>query len=228
MSNPPLHITEEQIAAAQLRIVLDEKLGRQTPNVVQQIAAMTGVGSFEDTLTSTPASLLKTRVPVPEPTPNAAPRKPDHEEPASTEPQRQRGSEGAAQLPDVESAEQPPDEPNLRGRAFSALLAGLNAGQHLAVDAVVAFVDGELGATARDRAAVHLAVCQSCAAEVAAQRLVRSVIRSAEVPKLPAELLVALRDITEYDDLTTTPEELTEAERRAVREIRRWASRRER
>lgn len=35
----PLEVTEEQIAAAQLRIVLDEKLGRETPAVVRRIAA---------------------------------------------------------------------------------------------------------------------------------------------------------------------------------------------
>lgn len=34
-------VTDEQIAAAQLRIVLDEKLGRPTPDVVRRIAGMT-------------------------------------------------------------------------------------------------------------------------------------------------------------------------------------------
>jgi len=84
---------------------------------------------------------------------------------------------------------------DLRGRGFSDLVAGLNAGQHLAVDAVVAFVDGELGPVARDRATAHLAVCQSCAAEVAAQCQARSVVRSAQCPPAPADLLAALRDI---------------------------------
>jgi redox-sensing transcriptional repressor len=37
-SGPPFRVTEEQIAAAQLRRVLDEKLGRQTPEVVERIA----------------------------------------------------------------------------------------------------------------------------------------------------------------------------------------------
>jgi Putative zinc-finger len=84
---------------------------------------------------------------------------------------------------------------DLRGRGFSDLVASLNAGQHLAVDAVVAFVDGELGLVARDRAAAHLAVCQSCAAEIAAQCQARSVVRSAQCPPAPADLLAALRDI---------------------------------
>lgn len=95
-----------------------------------------------------------------------------------------------------------------RGRSFSHLLAGLNAGQHLAVDAVVAFVDGELGAVARDRAAQHLITCQSCAAEVAGQRLARTVVRSARCPQAPAELLAALRDIPHTADLPGTPDGL--------------------
>ena len=84
---------------------------------------------------------------------------------------------------------------DLRGRTFSDLLAGLNAGQHLAVDAVVAFVDGELRAAPRDRAAAHLTGCPSCAAEVAAQRHARSEVRAAQCPLPPADLLAALRDI---------------------------------
>lgn len=164
MSSPPLRVTEEQIAAAQLRIVLDEKLGRQTPNVVRRIAAMTSVESDE-----------------------------------------------------------PRSGSDLRDRTYSNVVAGLAAGQHLAVDAVGAFVDGELGAVALDRAAAHLTMCQSCAAEVAAQRLARSVVRSAHLSPPLADLLAALRAIPQdAADLATTPEERSEAERRAVLKIRRW------
>ncbi|MGH4012247.1 MAG: anti-sigma factor family protein [Pseudonocardiaceae bacterium] len=95
---------------------------------------------------------------------------------------------------------------DLRGRSFSDLLAGLNAGQHLAVDAVVAFVDGELGPAARDRAAQHLTTCQSCAAEVAGQRQARSMMRAARCPRVPAELLAALRDIPHTADLRGMPD----------------------
>jgi len=83
---------------------------------------------------------------------------------------------------------------DLRPRSFSDLLAGLNAGQHLAVDAVVAFVDGELGPGARDRAAAHLTECQSCGAEVAAQRQARSVRdipQTADLPGPPIGLAVS-------------------------------------
>lgn len=90
---------------------------------------------------------------------------------------------------------------DLRGRTFSDLLAGLNAGQHLAVDAVVAFVDGELGAAPRDRAAAHLTGCSSCAAEVAAQRHARSEVRAAQWPSVPADLLAALREIPHTAEL---------------------------
>jgi hypothetical protein len=100
---------------------------------------------------------------------------------------------------------------DLRGRSFSDLVAGLNAGQHLAVDAVVAYVDGELGALARDRAAEHLAACQSCAEEVAVQRLARNVVRSAQCPQVPAELLATLRDIPHTAELPGTPEGLAVA-----------------
>ena len=92
-----------------------------------------------------------------------------------------------------------------RGRTFFGLLSGLNAGQHLAVDAVVAFVDAELAPAARDRAAEHVAQCQSCAAEVAAQRQARSVVRSAQCPSAPADLLAALRDIPYTADLADSP-----------------------
>jgi len=94
---------------------------------------------------------------------------------------------------------------DLRGRTFAEMLAGLNAGQHLAVDAVVAFVDHELEPLAHDRAAAHVAVCQSCAAEVAAQRQTRSVVRSAQCPSAPADLLAALRDIPRTADLPDAP-----------------------
>lgn len=94
---------------------------------------------------------------------------------------------------------------DLRGRGFADLVAGLNAGQHLAMDAVVAFVDGELGPVARDRAATHLTRCQSCAAEVDTQRYARSMVRSAQCPPAPADLLAALRDIPHTAGLPNVP-----------------------
>lgn len=97
---------------------------------------------------------------------------------------------------------------DLRGRTFSELLAGLNAGQHLAVDAVVAFVDGELEPGARDRAVAHIGSCPSCAAEVAAQRQACAAVRSATEPAMPAGLLAALRAIPDTAQLPTVADGL--------------------
>ncbi len=86
---------------------------------------------------------------------------------------------------------------DLRGWPWSELWAGVNAGQHLALDAVVAFVDGELSLAAHERAAAHVARCATCSAEVAAQRQARSAVRSANSPATPAALLAALQAIPE-------------------------------
>jgi hypothetical protein len=55
MDSPLPRVTEEQVAAAQLRLALDEKLGRQTPEIVHKIAAMTR--SDRDEPENTPAQL---------------------------------------------------------------------------------------------------------------------------------------------------------------------------
>jgi anti-sigma factor RsiW len=96
----------------------------------------------------------------------------------------------------------------LRGRSLSGLVAGLNAAQHLAIDAVVAFVDGELEPGAHDRAVAHIGHCTSCAAEVAAQRQARSAVRSAAEPAIPADLLAALCSIPERTELPVLPDGL--------------------
>lgn len=53
---PPEEITEETIAAARLRLVLDEKLGRPTPDRVREIAAMTAPSRVSPT--RTPSGVL--------------------------------------------------------------------------------------------------------------------------------------------------------------------------
>ncbi|HYZ09450.1 MAG TPA: zf-HC2 domain-containing protein [Pseudonocardiaceae bacterium] len=97
---------------------------------------------------------------------------------------------------------------DLRGHLWSDLLTGLNAGQHLTVDAVVAFVDGELGVSARERAAAHLTSCPSCFAEVAAQRQARSAVRSAAEPAVPSSLLAMLRSIPQTAEYAGAPDGL--------------------
>ncbi|HKN95556.1 MAG TPA: hypothetical protein VJX10_00450, partial [Pseudonocardiaceae bacterium] len=59
---------------------------------------------------------------------------------------------------------------------------------HLAPDAVVAFVDGELSAGAFDRAAAHIARCPLCAAEITVQRQARDAVQAAAAPRMPAGL----------------------------------------
>lgn len=72
---------------------------------------------------------------------------------------------------------------------------------HLAPDAIVAFVDGELSLTAQDRASAHIARCPMCAAEMSVQRQARAAVRDAEAPRMPAGLLATLRAIPADTDL---------------------------
>jgi anti-sigma factor RsiW len=80
--------------------------------------------------------------------------------------------------------------------------------QHLLPDAVVAFVDGELSATAHDRAAAHMARCPHCLADIVAQRQAASAVQSADAPVVPAGLLATLRAIPQQVDMPATPEGL--------------------
>ncbi|HEV3356913.1 MAG TPA: zf-HC2 domain-containing protein [Pseudonocardiaceae bacterium] len=80
--------------------------------------------------------------------------------------------------------------------------------QHLMPDAVVAFVDGELSALARQRASEHIAKCPFCASETKTQRQARSAVQAAGDPGAPAGLLAALRAIPIDTELPGGPENL--------------------
>jgi anti-sigma factor RsiW len=80
--------------------------------------------------------------------------------------------------------------------------------QHLLPDAVVAFVDGELSATAHDRAASHLARCASCAGEITAQRQAASAVQSANAFSAPAGLLANLMAIPQQVEMPSVPDGL--------------------
>ncbi|PPK70136.1 zf-HC2 domain-containing protein [Actinokineospora auranticolor] len=80
--------------------------------------------------------------------------------------------------------------------------------QHLLPDAVVAFVDGELGRTANDRVAAHAVNCPWCAGEISAQRQARAAVRAADTPAMPAGLLASLRAIPQETELPATPDGL--------------------
>ncbi|MBM9465801.1 anti-sigma factor [Nakamurella leprariae] len=66
---------------------------------------------------------------------------------------------------------------------------------HLTLDAIVAFTDGEMPLTAYQRAAAHLDRCTRCTEEVAEQASAREFLRSAQAPAMPRSLWEALRSI---------------------------------
>ena len=66
---------------------------------------------------------------------------------------------------------------------------------HLNLDAIVAFADGEMSVVAFQRAGAHVARCPQCSSEVDQQIAARSWLRSAEAPAMPLSLLDSLRSI---------------------------------
>lgn len=86
---------------------------------------------------------------------------------------------------------------------------------HLTLDAVVAYADGEMSMLSFQRAAAHVARCPQCEAEVRAQMMARSWLRSAETPAMPTGLLDTLRSIPVA--LPATPsDDRTDLHRRAA------------
>jgi hypothetical protein len=97
----------------------------------------------------------------------------------------------------------------LGGRQWwTAVSAALTSEQHLATEAVVAYVDNELTLSAHGRATQHLAQCALCTAEAAAQRQARAAVRGATAPTMTPALLAALHAIPQSADLPPGPEEL--------------------
>ncbi|RVW06102.1 zf-HC2 domain-containing protein [Rhodococcus spongiicola] len=68
--------------------------------------------------------------------------------------------------------------------------------EHLASEAIAAYVDGELGMNAYVRASHHLSLCPDCAAEVDTQQQARVALRRvAGDVSMPSSLLGLLSDI---------------------------------
>lgn len=67
--------------------------------------------------------------------------------------------------------------------------------EHLASEAIAAYVDGELRMNAYLRAAQHVGICTECAAEVEAQQQARGALRRSAHVSIPATLLGALSQI---------------------------------
>jgi len=73
----------------------------------------------------------------------------------------------------------------------------MNSGptDHLNLDAIVAFADGEMTLVAYQRAAAHVARCPECECEVNQQVVARSWLRAAGSPAIPMSLLDSLKSI---------------------------------
>jgi hypothetical protein len=67
--------------------------------------------------------------------------------------------------------------------------------EHLSIEAVAAFADGELRMNAHLRAAHHISLCTQCAAEVDAQRQARTALRDSCPINIPSTLLGMLSQI---------------------------------
>jgi hypothetical protein len=67
--------------------------------------------------------------------------------------------------------------------------------EHLSIEAIAAFVDGELRMNAHLRAAHHLSLCPQCAAEVDDQSRARAALRDSGAIRIPSSLLGMLSDI---------------------------------
>jgi hypothetical protein len=67
--------------------------------------------------------------------------------------------------------------------------------EHLSIEAIAAFVDGELRMNAHLRAAHHLSLCAQCAAEVEDQGRARAALRDSQPIRIPSTLLGLLSEI---------------------------------
>ncbi|KWX23068.1 anti-sigma E factor RseA [Mycolicibacterium wolinskyi] len=70
--------------------------------------------------------------------------------------------------------------------------------EHLSIEAIAAFVDGELRMSAHLRAAHHLSLCPECAAEVDAQSQARAALRDSCPIAIPNSLLGMLSQIPHH------------------------------
>ena len=67
--------------------------------------------------------------------------------------------------------------------------------EHLSIEAISAFVDGELRMNAHLRAAHHISLCPECAAEVDGHRRARAALRDSHPIRVPTNLLGLLSQI---------------------------------
>lgn len=67
--------------------------------------------------------------------------------------------------------------------------------EHLSVEAIAAYVDGELRMNAHVRATHHLSLCPECADEVRAQQQTREALRESWPVNMPSSLFSSLSQI---------------------------------
>ena len=72
------------------------------------------------------------------------------------------------------------------------MTSGFERIDHLNLDAIVAYADGEMGMVAFQRAASHVERCPQCNAEVTEQIAARAWLRSASAPTMG----IAMNDTT--------------------------------
>ena len=76
--------------------------------------------------------------------------------------------------------------------------------EHLSIEAIAAFVDGELRMNAHLRAAHHISLCPECAAQVDDQSRARTALRDSQPIRVPSTLLGLLSEIPDYPSDDTT------------------------
>jgi hypothetical protein len=77
--------------------------------------------------------------------------------------------------------------------------------EHLSIEAIAAFVDGELRMNAHLRAAHHLSLCPQCAAEVDDHSRARAALRDSNPIRMPSSLLGLLSEIPHYPHEEAAP-----------------------
>jgi anti-sigma factor ChrR (cupin superfamily) len=82
--------------------------------------------------------------------------------------------------------------------------------EHLSIEAIAAYVDGELRMKSYLRAAHHLSLCPECAAEVEGQAQARTALRDSLPIDMPSSLLGLLSQIPQ-----STPDEPAGPQRRS-------------
>ncbi|OBK16026.1 anti-sigma E factor RseA [Mycobacterium asiaticum] len=94
--------------------------------------------------------------------------------------------------------------------------------EHLSIEAIAAFVDGELRMNAHLRAAHHLSLCPQCAAEVEDHSRARAALRDSHPVRIPSSLLGLLSEIPHHphEDAPSLSDAFAEPDAREQRKRR--------